>query len=147
MNHDQLDKEHLLTARADLVRSRLHATLSALDRRRHEALDVPLQISRHLGVVAGVAAVTVAGAIVVGVLRAASAARRRRRGRWQLLRRAWEHPERVAQPEETLTGKIAKAAAVALARYLIGKLVTAHEANENGELKALPQASERTTAT
>jgi len=137
MNHDHFDKEHILTARADLVRSRLHATLTALDKRRHDALDVPLQISKHLGIVAGIAALTVAGAVVVGFVRAASAARRRRRARWQLLRRAWEHPERVAQPEETLTGKIAKAAALALARYVVGKLVAGRATENEQEAKAL----------
>ncbi len=137
------DDKMLLTARADRARTRLSAALSALDRRRHEALDLPLQVTKHAGAVAAVAAVCVAGVVVMGIFRAATAARRRRRERWLVVRRVWAHPERIAQPEETLMGRVARVAAVGLARFVLSRVLAAAEHEGEKEPPLLPAPIDR----
>ena len=107
------------------VRAELDTLLGELDRRRHEALDVTLQLRRHafgasLTVVAFVA--TAAGSVWL--------ARWRRRRRERLpaqagrlrhaLSRMTEHPERVAT-DPTVTTKILTAAANAAVAALVKK--------------------------
>jgi hypothetical protein len=107
------------------VREELDTLLGELDRRRHEALDVPLQLRRH----------AVGASLTVVALVAAAAAsvwltlwRRRRRDRLSAqagrLRRAvsrmTEHPERVAA-EPTIPARIATAAANAAVAALVKK--------------------------
>jgi hypothetical protein len=110
-----------------LVRQELDSLLGELDRRRHEVLDVPLQLRRHvfgasLTVLAFFA--TAAGSVWL------TARRRRQRqrlgmrvGRFhQALARMTEHPERVAA-EPTIPAKIATAAANAAVAALVKKLL------------------------
>jgi hypothetical protein len=110
-----------------VVRQELDTLLGELDRRRHEALDVPLQLRRHafgalLTVLALVA--TAAGSVWLTLWRR----RRRERlgaraGRFrQAVSRMTEHPERVAT-EPTVAGKIATAAANAAVAALVKKLL------------------------
>ena len=110
-----------------VVRDELDTLLGELDRRRHDALDVPLQLRRHA-----------AGASLTALALVATAAgsvwltiwRRRRRdrlgaqaGRLQkAISRMTEHPERVAT-EQTMVGKIATAAANAAVAVLIKKVL------------------------
>jgi hypothetical protein len=111
----------------DRLRGELGRLVSELDRRRHEALDVRLQVRRHPLVAVAVAAA--AAAVLGGVI--ALAVRRRRR-RHDPVRRAREvrgalgrlldHPDRVAA-ETTLTDKILGAAGVVAAGALARRLV------------------------
>ena len=115
------------------VREELDTLLGELDRRRHEVLDVPLQLRRHaLGAsvtVAGIAALATAGVWRI------MARRRRRRfwpDRWQdhaealshAVSRMRAHPERVAiEPSPSLTRKLVGAAATAAVASLVKKLL------------------------
>jgi hypothetical protein len=112
-----------LARRANLVRWRLAATLGALGRRRREALNVPLQVGRHLGLVAAVAGACLVGVIAIGIHRATTASKRRRGERWRMLRRAWMHPEQIARPEETMLGKVARALLMGAARLVVTRLI------------------------
>jgi hypothetical protein len=97
------------------------------DRRRHEALDVPLQLRRHaFGISLTILALvfTATGSVWLTLWR-----RRRterlgaRAGRLrQAVSRMTEHPERVAA-EPTVAGKIAVAAANAAVAVLVKKLL------------------------
>jgi hypothetical protein len=110
-----------------VVREDLDTLLGELDRRRHEAFDVQLQVRRHalgafLMVVALVATAT--GSMWLTLWR------RRRREQLgarasrlrQAVSRMTEHPERVAA-EPTVAGKIATAAANAAVAALVKKLL------------------------
>jgi hypothetical protein len=110
-----------------VVRRDLDTLLGELDRRRHEALDVPLQLRRHatgatLTVLAFV--ITAAGGVWLTVWN------RRRRARYtaqagrlrQALARMTEHPERVAA-EPTIPGKILTAAASAAVAGLVKRVL------------------------
>jgi hypothetical protein len=117
----------VLSGEISAVRAELDTLLGELDRRRHDVLDVPLQVRRHavgasLTVLALIA--TVAASVWLGLSR-----RRRRDGvgaRAGRLRHAvarmTAHPERVAS-EPTVAGKIAVAAASAAVAALIKKFL------------------------
>jgi hypothetical protein len=64
-----------LTAEANLARSKLLHTVEALEGRRHDALDVRLQVKRNLAPL-GVAAVAIVAVVVAAVVVAGSAAAR-----------------------------------------------------------------------
>jgi hypothetical protein len=106
-----------IEAEISALREELGALVGELDRRRHELLDVRLQLRRHAWqiAVAGVGvSVGIAGLIWLGVARA-----RRRRGllaKASRLRegvaRMVDRPERVAA-EQTVVGKLLTAAATA----------------------------------
>lgn len=109
------------------VRDDLDTLLSELDRRRHEALDVPLQLRRHaLGV--ALTALAVGGIVAGGVWLAVGRRRRRERplaqaGRLRdALARMTAHPERVAV-EPTLTSRLVAAVASAAVATLARKLL------------------------
>jgi hypothetical protein len=77
-------------------------TVEQLDRRRHEALDVGLQLRRHLRQVAAAGAVLLVvatGSVAMIVHRMATSAERRRRARWRLAGRFWRHPEKALRSE------------------------------------------------
>ncbi|MFL5376273.1 MAG: hypothetical protein ACJ787_00060 [Myxococcales bacterium] len=109
------------------IRGRLDQSLAELDRRRHEATDVKLQIRRHP------AAVAVAGGIVLlllgGVGYAIWAARQRERPvnkakRLRLaLSRMIDEPQKVAKAEPTVPEKILAAAGTAAATILTKKII------------------------
>ena len=109
------------------LRDELGGLVAELDRRRHEALDLRLQVSRHpvlVGTVATVAAILVGGAIALAVRNA----RRRRRPAVRArearaaLARLFEHPRRVAA-EPSIGNKIATAVGVAIATTLAKRLI------------------------
>jgi hypothetical protein len=110
-----------------VVRGELDVLLAELDRRRHETLDVHLQLRRHgFGVVLTTVAFlgTAAGVVWLSLWRqrrrdrlAAQAGRLR-----QAVSRMVEQPERVAA-EPTILGKIAAAAGSAAAASLVRKLL------------------------
>lgn len=115
------------------LRSRLDLSLSELDRRRHELLDVRLQIRRHpeaLAVAGGVALLLIGGV-------AYSIARSHRREepmqkarRFRIaVGRAAENPQRVVRSEagigEKILAAIATTVAVALTKKLIERAINA----------------------
>jgi hypothetical protein len=98
-----------LMAKADMARARLLHTVAELDRRRHDALNVGNQVRRHMTgllVLAGVSVVGLAGGALYIVHRAATAASRRRRERWRVMRRVWAHPERFGSEPQSFGGKL-----------------------------------------
>ena len=109
------------------LRGELSALVAELDRRRHEALDVRLQVRRH-PVAAAVAAATLA--LAVGGLLALAVATRRRRRRPSVrarearraLARILEKPHRVGV-EPSVIGKVVAAAVTAAAASLARRLV------------------------
>lgn len=116
----------------ETLRAELGSLVSELDRRRHELVDVRLQLRRHPGVVlaaAGVAALLLGGAVAVSVRnrrRRARPAFRAQEAR-RALARLLDHPHRVAA-EPSMGVKIATAVGVAagsaVARRLAERLVT-----------------------
>lgn len=97
-DRDQLESE------ANVARERLARTLEVLDRRRHEAVDIRLQLRRHrrgLVIAGGVTIVTAGGVTVTAVLlrRARARAEAKPRSLVEMLRRVWRGPERVARTE------------------------------------------------
>jgi hypothetical protein len=110
-----------------VIRSELDGLLGELDRRRHDAVDVGLQLRRHaMGAALTIVALaaTAAGSVWLGRWR------RRRRNRLgaragrvrHALARMTAHPERVAA-EPTAVQKIAVAAANAALAGVIRKLL------------------------
>ncbi len=109
------------------LRGELGALVAELDRRRHEALDLGLQVRRHPVAVA-IAAATLALA-VGGLIAVAVAARRNRRRpsvrareTRKALARIMEKPHRVGA-EPTIGRKVVAAAATAAAAALARRLV------------------------
>lgn len=109
------------------VREELDTLLSELDRRRHDALDMPLQLRRH-AVGAGLTAFALVATAAGGVWLTHWRGRRRARltakaGRfYHALSRMTEHPERVATGS-TIPAKIVTAAASAAVAALVKKLL------------------------
>ncbi|HVG57030.1 MAG TPA: hypothetical protein VNA24_00640 [Hyalangium sp.] len=88
---------------ADRIRDELLLTLEELDRRRDRMLDVRYQALRHRELLVGVA-ITAAVLTGVGVGVAVWRARHRQqilaRRRMKAVKRAWQHPNRVASTAE-----------------------------------------------
>jgi len=100
------------------IRSRMTTLVHELDHRRHEALDWRLQARRHRGLlalVAGGALLLIGGAVALSVLRRRRAPVGRAQEVWAGLTRAYEHPEKIARPEPSLSGRVLGSAAGALA--------------------------------
>lgn len=99
MNHNGHGRSRDDLARqANQVRTKLLHTVEVLDQRRHEAIDLKLQLQRHVRQVvalAGVAIVLTAGVVALAVHRLSTAPERRRRNRRLLARQMWRHPDRV----------------------------------------------------
>jgi hypothetical protein len=111
----------------DTLRSELGGLVAELDRRRHEALDLGLQIRRHPLLVAAVA--TAAALVLGGALALIVHTRRERRRpsvRARETRRAisrlFDHPDRVGS-EPSIPNKVGTAVAVALVTALAKRLV------------------------
>jgi len=111
----------------DSLRAELGGLVAELDRRRHEALDLGLQVRRHPILVAAVA--TAAALLLGGALALAVRGRRQRRRptvRAREARRAlgrlFDHPTRVAA-EPSLAAKLGTAVGVAVASALAKRLV------------------------
>jgi hypothetical protein len=108
------------------LRGELGGLVAELDRRRHEAFDLRLQIQRHP--VAAAIAAAGAALIVGGLLAAAVRGRRRHRNpsvrareTRRALARLLDHPERVAA-EPSISNKVATAV-LSLAATVIAKRV------------------------
>jgi hypothetical protein len=108
------------------LRGELGGLVAELDRRRHEAFDLRLQLRRH----PVAAAIAAAGAALVlgGLLAAAVRGRRqhrrpsvRARETRRALARLLDHPERIAA-EPSITSKVA-GAVLSLAATMIAKRV------------------------
>lgn len=88
---------------ADRIRDELLLTLEELDRRRHQVLDLRYQATRHRELLMGVAVTAAAlTAMTVGVVlwRARHREQILARHRFKALKRAWEHPNRLASSAE-----------------------------------------------
>jgi hypothetical protein len=97
-------REHL-EREADLVRARLLGTIGELDRRRHELLDLKLQIRRHAGdllSILGGLMMGVGSTAAILVLRERRRERRVRQERFRAAARLWRHPERIAAKRSAL---------------------------------------------
>jgi hypothetical protein len=109
------------------IRSRLDRSLAELDRRRHELMDVRLQVRRHpmVAVAAGVTVVALLGGVAYAVWasrernKPISKARRFKRA----LSRMVDKPQKVAKAEPTVAEKILAAAGTAVATMLAKKLM------------------------
>jgi hypothetical protein len=114
---DQLERE------VDRIRNNIGELIRELNHRRHDALDLRLQLREHAGrvVLVGVAFVAViAGGIALAVARL----RRRHSIRLRVsrlraaLRRIAAHPERLAERGPSVSRKIAAAGGSAIASVL-----------------------------
>lgn len=116
------------------LRTRLDRSLAELDRRRHDLMDVKLQMRKHPQVllIAGGVMLLLFGGVAWSVYnsrRHGEAARRARKYKGAM-RRAVDHPENVARRSEPGLGEKIVAAvgttvAVALAKKLIERVVNA----------------------
>jgi hypothetical protein len=102
MNHNGHDSHgktrEELTRQANLIKSKLLRTVEVLDQRRHEAVDLKLQLQRHVRqivAVAGVALVVTSLAVALAVHRISTAPERRRRNRRLLVGQMWRRPDLV----------------------------------------------------
>lgn len=126
-----LEERDALSAEANLVRSKLMKTVEALDRRRHDALDVGLLVRRHaapLGVAAAVVVATLAGSVLLLAHRIATSKQRRRRERWRMLGRVWRHPERAARTSPSFFASLGRSIALGVLSFVVmfpAKRVTA----------------------
>jgi hypothetical protein len=101
MNHNGKSRDEL-AREANQARSKLLRTVEQLDRRRHDALDLRLQLRRHvrqLMAVGGLLLLATAGAVALVVHRVTSFTQRRRRDRWVLAKSMWRHPDRAMRGE------------------------------------------------
>jgi hypothetical protein len=90
----QLERE------ADEVRARLAATLSALDRRRHEMLSLGTQVRKHqrqISLASGLASSFLLAVAASTVVRVRRRQQRRRQERIDAAMRFWRHPEWLAR--------------------------------------------------
>lgn len=119
-----------LEADIETTRTKLGAAIAELDRRRHEAFDLKLQLRRHLVAAAGIAfAAAGLGFGIAALLRRRSARRHappaRLRRFSNALSRMTEHPEKVAANDpgfgrRILVGAATAAAAAAARRSVAG---------------------------
>jgi hypothetical protein len=115
---DELEKKDKdeLTAEANLARSKLLHAVEVLDRRRHDAMDVGLQVRKHAAPVGVAATVVVGGIVAVTALlthHLAKAPERRRRQRVRMLARIWDHPDKVGA-RRSLVGDLGRSILVGL---------------------------------
>jgi hypothetical protein len=101
----------------------LAAALGELDRRRRAAVDVREMARDHAGAVGILTVACATGVLAVAIYRIATARRRRRVARMQMLVRVWRHPELTAPPKEGLLGKIGKVLVVSAARFLLARVL------------------------
>jgi hypothetical protein len=114
------------------VRKRLDKSLAELDRRRHELMDVKLQVSKHpqAVIIAGGAVVLLVGAVWLAARnsrREPEPVQKARRFRWAAAR-AVEHPERVAREPplwEKIAATVGTTVAVTLTKRLLDRALAA----------------------
>jgi hypothetical protein len=114
---DELERE------VDRIRSNIAELIRELNHRRHEALDLRLQLREHAGRVLLVGAVVVA-TIAGGIALVLARLRRRRSIRLRVgqlrgaLRRIAKHPERLAEGGPSVSRRVAAAGGSAIASVL-----------------------------
>lgn len=113
----------------DTLRGELTGLVAELDRRRHEAFDLRLQLQRHpvAAAVAAVAAALVVGGALAIVVRGRRERRRpsvRAREARRALARLLDHPDRVAA-EPSAAVRIATAALSVAATTLVKRFIDA----------------------
>jgi hypothetical protein len=116
----------------DEVRRRLDKSLAELDRRRHELMDVRLQVTKHpqAVLIAGGAVVLLVGAVWLAARnsrREPEPVRKARRLRFAFSRAA-EHPERVAREAplwEKIAASVGTTVAVAVTKRLLDRALAA----------------------
>lgn len=134
----RMDGREQVERTADRIRDELMLTLEELDRRRHHTLDIHYQAARHRDLIVG-AAITAAVLTGVGVGIAMWRARHREqilaRHRLKAVKRAWEHPDRLATRAED------KPLAVQMGKKLVMIFVTALATNiaKNSVQTLVPQ--------
>ncbi len=111
----------------DVLRHELGGLVAELDRRRHEALDLRLQVRRHpvlVATVATVGALLLGGAIALIVREARERRKPTRRAREirDALGRLVEHPREVAS-QPSIGNKIVTAVGVAVATTLVKRML------------------------
>jgi hypothetical protein len=117
----------------DSLRGELGGLVAELDRRRHEAFDLRLQLQRHpvaAAIAAAAAALVVGGAIAL-VVRGRREKRRpavRARETRRALARLLEHPDRVAA-EPSVANRVATAVLTLAATTLAKRLIDAKVAS------------------
>jgi hypothetical protein len=142
MSHDGKLRDELVH-QADAVRDRLIHTVSLLDQRRHEALDLRYQLRRHVKRVVAMGFLVVlatAGAVVLVTHRISTAAARRRRDRWRLARTIWRDPARALRAER---GPIHEEALRGVAVSLVTMILTTPARSVVRELLATAAAVTR----
>lgn len=119
---------HELEAEIEHLRTRLDRSLSELDRRRHELMDVKLQLRRHPEalVVAGGLALLLFGGVAYAVHR--SRKRNEPAHRFRIaVGRAVDNPQRMMRSEpgvgQKILGAVATTVAVALTKKLIERAI------------------------
>ena len=118
----------------ETLRAELGGLVDELDRRRHEAFDLGLQVRRHP---VAVALVATAAALVVGGLLVVAARERRRHRRPSVrarearraLSRLLDHPDRVAA-EPSISNKIATAVLTVVATAVAKRIIDSKVAPE-----------------
>lgn len=131
-------RTQLIEGEIDELRDELGVLVSELDRRRHEAMDVKLQIQRHAVPVAliGLGALAAVGALIAWRIHAKQERDRpmeRARRLRIALERAAEHPDRVAAQDPTKVSQIgakvltvaATTAAIAVTKKLVDRAMLA----------------------
>jgi hypothetical protein len=123
MNHNGKSRDEL-AREANQVRTKLLKTVEQLDRRRHEALDLRVQLQRHvrqLTMVGGAILLGTCAAMVLVFHRVSTATERRRRNRWRLAKRVWWHPERALRADRrtSFLGALLRPVLLALANALV----------------------------
>lgn len=153
-------KTQVLEGEIEDLRDELGVLVSELDRRRHEVMDVKLQIQRHAVPVAliGIGTVAALGALIAWRVHAKHERERpmeRARRLRIALERAAEHPDRVAAKDPTKVSQIgakvvtalATTAAIAVAKKMVDRAMLdpakeAHASAKAGygrvEVKPLP---------
>ena len=123
MNHNGKSRDEL-AREANQVRTKLLRTVEQLDTRRHEALDLRVQLQRHvrqLAVVGGAIVLGTCAAMVLVLHRMSTSTERRRRNRWRLARRMWSHPERALRADRrtSFLGALLRPVVLAIANVLV----------------------------
>lgn len=134
MNQNGKSRDEL-ARQANLVRSKLLHTVEQLDQRRHEVLDLHMQLQRHvrqLVIAGGILLVATGASVALVVHRISHAAERRRRSRWTLAKDVWRHPNRAMRGERrSFFGQVVRSVLLSLvtaaltipARRLVAQLV------------------------
>jgi hypothetical protein len=115
-------RENLLRQAED-ARTKLVTTLERIDQRRHDLLDVPKQLGRHLkeaAVVVGLMIVASAGVAAFAIYRLL-ARRPAPRSSWRVPRLAGSSSEHVGPPRRSFVKDVARSLALTLVTTLLAR--------------------------